>query len=85
MSDKVLHLLPSLNTQRLGAMVPPKPVPFHPPVPKRQFGALRGIVVVGPEFFEPLAEPELGGAESASRHSLETHAPCLQHADDDAL
>jgi antitoxin (DNA-binding transcriptional repressor) of toxin-antitoxin stability system len=33
-----------------------RPVPFHPPVAKRQFGALRGIVSVGPGFFELLAE-----------------------------
>jgi hypothetical protein len=28
-------------------------------VPKRQFGALRGVVSVGPEFFEPLPADEL--------------------------
>jgi hypothetical protein len=26
---------------------------------KRRFGAMRGIVAVGPEFFEPLPEDEL--------------------------
>jgi antitoxin (DNA-binding transcriptional repressor) of toxin-antitoxin stability system len=31
-----------------------KLVPYHPVGPKRQFGALRGVVSVGPEFFEPL-------------------------------
>jgi antitoxin (DNA-binding transcriptional repressor) of toxin-antitoxin stability system len=36
-----------------------KLVPFQPPPIKRQFGALRGIVSVGPEFFEPLPEQEL--------------------------
>lgn len=36
-----------------------KLVPFHPPVTKRQFGALRGVISVGPEFFEPLPEKEL--------------------------
>ncbi len=34
-------------------------VPFNPPVPKRRFGALRGLVSVGPEFFDPLPEDEL--------------------------
>ena len=36
-----------------------KLVPFQPQPSKRQFGALRGIVSVGPEFFEPLPETEL--------------------------
>lgn len=36
-----------------------KLVPFNPPQAKREFGALRGIVSVGPEFFEPLPEDEL--------------------------
>lgn len=36
-----------------------KLVPFRPPVTKRQFGALRGVISVGPEFFEPLPEKEL--------------------------
>jgi len=36
-----------------------KIVPYHPVAPKRQFGALRGVVSVGPEFFEPLPDDEL--------------------------
>jgi antitoxin (DNA-binding transcriptional repressor) of toxin-antitoxin stability system len=36
-----------------------KLVPFQPPPNRRQFGALRGVVSVGPEFFEPLPEREL--------------------------
>jgi prevent-host-death family protein len=36
-----------------------KLVPFHPVPTKRRFGALRGIISVGPEFFEPLPEQEL--------------------------
>jgi prevent-host-death family protein len=40
-----------------------KLVPFHPPAPRRQFGALRGVVSVGPEFFEPLPEDELAAWE----------------------
>lgn len=36
-----------------------KLVPFQPQPTKRRFGALRGIVSVGPEFFEPLTEEEL--------------------------
>jgi prevent-host-death family protein len=34
-------------------------VPYEPPVSKRQFGALRGVVSVGAEFFEPLSKDEL--------------------------
>ncbi len=34
-------------------------VPYRRPAAKRQFGALRGVVSVGPEFFEPLPEDEL--------------------------
>ena len=34
-------------------------VPYHPVAPKREFGALRGVVSVGPEFFEPLPNDEL--------------------------
>jgi antitoxin (DNA-binding transcriptional repressor) of toxin-antitoxin stability system len=33
--------------------------PIHPPPAKRQFGAFRGVVSVGPEFFEPLTDAEL--------------------------
>ncbi len=29
------------------------------PVPRRQFGMLRGLGKVGPEFFEPLPDEEL--------------------------
>lgn len=36
-----------------------KLVPFKPPGKKRRFGALRGVIRVGPEFFEPLPESEL--------------------------
>jgi prevent-host-death family protein len=34
-------------------------VPFQPVPSKRRFGAMRGIVTVGPDFFEPLPEDEL--------------------------
>jgi prevent-host-death family protein len=40
-----------------------KLVPFHPPSSKRSFGAFRGMVTVGPEFFEPLPEVELAAWE----------------------
>jgi antitoxin (DNA-binding transcriptional repressor) of toxin-antitoxin stability system len=40
-----------------------KLVPYHPVVPKRQFGALRGVVSLGPEFFEPLPPDELAAWE----------------------
>jgi prevent-host-death family protein len=40
-----------------------KLVPFRPPQKKRRFGALRGIVSIGPEFFEPLPEQELASWE----------------------
>jgi antitoxin (DNA-binding transcriptional repressor) of toxin-antitoxin stability system len=36
-----------------------KIVPYNPVGSKRQFGALRGIVSVGPGFFEPLPADEL--------------------------
>jgi prevent-host-death family protein len=36
-----------------------KLVPFQPPTSKRRFGALRGQIGVGSEFFEPLPEAEL--------------------------
>lgn len=36
-----------------------KLVPFRPAGKKRRFGALKGTVSVGPEFFEPLPEEEL--------------------------
>lgn len=40
-----------------------KIVPYRPVGPKRQFGAMRGIVSVGQEFFEPLPEEELAAWE----------------------
>ncbi len=40
-----------------------KLVPFQPPQKKRRFGALRGVVSVGREFFEPLPEQELASWE----------------------
>jgi antitoxin (DNA-binding transcriptional repressor) of toxin-antitoxin stability system len=40
-----------------------KLVPFRPPGRGRRFGALRGTVAVGPEFFEPLPEKELAAWE----------------------
>jgi antitoxin (DNA-binding transcriptional repressor) of toxin-antitoxin stability system len=40
-----------------------KLVPFQPPTIKRRFGALRGVISVGPEFFEPLPEQELAAWE----------------------
>ena len=41
-----------------------KLVPFRPRAEtKRRFGALRGIVSIGPEFFEPLPEQELAAWE----------------------
>ncbi len=40
-----------------------KLVPFQPPAKKRRFGALRGSVSVGTEFFEPLPEGEMAGWE----------------------
>ena len=33
-------------------------LPIHPPRTRR-FGAMKGIVSVGPEFFEPMTEAEL--------------------------
>lgn len=36
-----------------------KLVPFQPQPTKRRFGALRGVVYVGPEFFEPVTEEDL--------------------------
>ena len=38
-------------------------VPYHAPATKRRFGALRGIISVGPAFFEPLPGVELAGWE----------------------
>ncbi len=36
-----------------------KLVPIQPPAARRKFGALKGKVWIGPEFFEPLPEEEL--------------------------
>jgi prevent-host-death family protein len=33
--------------------------PVRPPPAQRRFGAMKGIVAVGPEFFEPMTESEL--------------------------
>ena len=38
-------------------------VPFRPPARKRRFGALRGKLRIGPEFFEPLPEEEMAAWE----------------------
>jgi antitoxin (DNA-binding transcriptional repressor) of toxin-antitoxin stability system len=40
-----------------------KIVPLYPVGQKRQFGALRGVIAIGPEFFEPLPEAELAAWE----------------------
>jgi prevent-host-death family protein len=40
-----------------------KLVPSHPPASKRRSGALRGVISVGPEFFEPLPAAELAAWE----------------------
>ena len=40
-----------------------KLVAFQPPPSGRRFGALRGQISVGPEFFEPLPEDELAAWE----------------------
>jgi prevent-host-death family protein len=36
-----------------------KLVPYQAPPTRRRFGALRGIISIGPAFFEPLPEEEL--------------------------
>ena len=33
--------------------------PIHAPPAARHFGAFRGVVSVGPEFFEPMTDAEL--------------------------
>ena len=33
--------------------------PIHAPPAARHFGALKGVVSVGPEFFEPMTDAEL--------------------------
>jgi len=40
-----------------------KLVPFRPPQGGRRFGALRGTISVGPDFFEPLPGHELAAWE----------------------
>jgi len=40
-----------------------KLIPFTPVPSKREFGALRGMVSVEPEFFDPLPVTELQGWE----------------------
>ena len=40
-----------------------KLVPFRSPRKGRRFGALRGTISVGPEFFQPLTEQELAAWE----------------------
>jgi prevent-host-death family protein len=40
-----------------------KLVPFQPQTAKRRFGTLRGLISVGPEFFETLPEQELAAWE----------------------
>jgi antitoxin (DNA-binding transcriptional repressor) of toxin-antitoxin stability system len=40
-----------------------KLVAFQPPSSMRRFGAFRGMITVGPEFFEPLPEEELAAWE----------------------
>jgi prevent-host-death family protein len=40
-----------------------KLVPISPAPVERRFGALRGVVSLGPEFFEPLPESELASWE----------------------
>jgi len=38
-------------------------VPYRPSAAKRQFGALRGVASIGPEFFDPLPDDELAAWE----------------------
>lgn len=40
-----------------------KLVPIQPTPGKRRFGALKGLITVDPEFFEPLSEEELAAWE----------------------
>ena len=37
--------------------------PIHAPPAARHFGAFKGFVSVGPEFFEPMTDAELGERE----------------------
>jgi prevent-host-death family protein len=34
-------------------------MPLEKPLPQRKFGAFKGLITVGPEFFEPLPDDEL--------------------------
>jgi len=34
-------------------------MPIRAPAAKREFGAFKGVVTVGPEFFDPMTEAEL--------------------------
>jgi prevent-host-death family protein len=38
-------------------------VPYKPPATQRVFGELKGIISIGPEFFDPLPEEELAAWE----------------------
>ena len=60
-----IHTAKTTLSQLLARVENPiaKLVPFQPRPIKRQFGALRGIVSVGPEFFDSLPEEELSGWE----------------------
>jgi prevent-host-death family protein len=40
-----------------------KLVPFQAQATKRRFGAFRGVISIGPAFFEPLPEEELAAWE----------------------
>ena len=40
-----------------------KLVPLNPHSKQREFGVLRGLISVGPEFFEPLPEEEINAWE----------------------
>ncbi|MGO9742005.1 MAG: type II toxin-antitoxin system Phd/YefM family antitoxin [Roseiarcus sp.] len=42
-----------------------KLVPFRPNKKSRNFGAYKGVISVGPEFFEPLPDHELATWEQA--------------------
>jgi len=63
------EILLSRGDQPIAKIVPyaPSAPELATPKPKRQFGAMRGQISLGPEFFEPLPEEELalweGGGE----------------------
>jgi prevent-host-death family protein len=38
-------------------------VPYRPATAKRQFGAMRDVASIGPEFFQPLPDDELAAWE----------------------